>query len=70
MLFSKKPIPLKAGDFVVGVRGKSFQRKFSIPTLVLEIKNDSVLIVLDEESQWVNINDVELVRIANEETTD
>lgn len=70
MLFSKIPIKIKAGDFVVGVRQRNFERLFDTPTMVLEIKDSHVLVVVNEISQWMPLEEVELVRFIDEEPED
>jgi hypothetical protein len=70
MLFANPSTKIKAGDFVIGARKSGKYRSFSEPTLVLEVNDSLALIVLNEFSQWVSVEDLELVRIANEQTSE
>lgn len=66
MLFTNKNIKINEGDFVIGVRISNWQRKFDTPSMVLKVEDNKVLILIDNNTQWFYINEVEKVYVSNQ----
>lgn len=66
-IFRKNTI--KAGDLVIGVKkdGKNSSRSFDEPSIVLEIKELSALVYLEQEGPaWYNLSNIERVYVTEE----
>jgi hypothetical protein len=61
-----RKIEITPGDFVIGARLGSNSRAFTEPSQVLEIKEDKILVFLEEEAVWLPLQSVERVVIAYE----
>lgn len=66
MLFVNPAKKIKPGDFVIGARRYASDRIFSEPCLVLEVKDSRALVMIEDNSVWYGIEQLELV-VLNEQ---
>lgn len=61
-----KQLEIKSGDFVIGIK-KGYTRLFKNPSMVLDIKDNLVLVLIDnEKTEWLPLRDVQKVYISEE----
>lgn len=57
---------IKPGDFVIGARQWKIGREFDSPRMVIDIKNDNILVMTEEGTTWYHISKLE--RVVQSET--
>lgn len=63
MLFQQKISP---GDFVIGARRWKAGREFSVPRMVIDVKEDDILVMTEDGTIWYHISKLE--RVVQSET--
>lgn len=58
MLFLQKISP---GDFVIGARRWKIGREFDEPRMVIDVKDDNILIMTEQGTEWYHISKLERV---------